>query len=65
MTVEILKDCKRTGVRKGQIYEAIPYWLDPNYKVSLLRRLTKKDRKPIGKEPNCNEYLHNMKVLKK
>lgn len=65
MIVEILKDCELTGVRKGQIYEAIPYWLDPNCKVSLLRRLTKKDRKPIGIEPNCNEYLHNVKVLKK
>lgn len=63
MIVEILKSDERTGVKKGQIYEAKRYWLGPNSKVTLLRRLTKKDRRPIGKEPNCNEYFHNVKVI--
>jgi len=63
MIVEILKTDERTGVKQGQIYEAKRYWLDPTKKVTLIRRLTKKDRKSIGKSPDCNEYLHNVRVL--
>lgn len=63
MIVEILKTDERIGVKKGQIYEAKRYWLDPNEKVTLLKRLSKKDRMPIGKEPNCNEYLCNVKII--
>lgn len=60
--VEILKTDKRLGVKKGQIYESERYFFDPN-KVTLLTRLTKKDKKPIGKPPNCNQYLNDVKVL--
>lgn len=62
MVVEILNTDERTGVKSGQIYKAEKYWLDPE-KVTLLRRLTKKDRKPIGKEPLVNEYMCNVRVL--
>ena len=62
MIVEILKDCKHTGIKSGQIYRAKTYEIDPS-KVTLLRRLTKKDRREIGKEPMCNEYKCNVRVL--
>ena len=64
MIIEILKTCIHTGVKKGQIYKAEPYRLDPGLKVTLLRRLTKKDRREIGKDPDCNEYRYNVKILK-
>lgn len=63
MIVEILKSDERIGIKRGQIYEAERYWLDPNDKVTLLRRHTKKDRKPIGKSPDCNEYLCNVRII--
>lgn len=63
MIVEILKSDERLGLKKGQIFEAKRYWLDPISKVTLLRRLTKKDRKPIGKVPMCNQYLSEVKIL--
>ena len=62
MIVEILKSDDRLGVKKGQIYKAKIYLLDPD-KVTLLRRLTKKDRKPVGKEPMVNQYLSEVSVL--
>jgi len=62
MIVEILKTDKRLGVKAGQIYQAEKYWLDPD-KVTLLRRLTKKERKPIGKEPLVNQYTSDVRVL--
>lgn len=63
MLVEILKTNTNTGIKKGQIYEAERYFLDPESKVVLLKRLTKKNRKPIGKTPNCTEYLNNIKII--
>lgn len=57
MIVEIKKSDKRTGVVKGEKYEAIRYHLDPWEKVTLLKRI------PDGYEPDCNEYLHNVNVL--
>lgn len=63
MIVEILKTDEQTGVKKGQIYEATPYFLEPQGKVTLVRRLTKKDRKPIGKSPDCNEYRNNINII--
>ena len=59
MIVEILKTDERLGIKSGQLYEAKKYWLDPD-KVTLLRRLTKKERKPIGKEPLINQYIYLM-----
>jgi hypothetical protein len=63
MVVEILKDDERFKIKAGQLFEAKRYWLDPTSKVTLLRRLTKKDRKPIGKDPECNQYLSNVRML--
>jgi hypothetical protein len=63
MIVEILKDDIRFNIKAGQIFEAKRYWLDPTSKVTLLRRLTKKDRKPIGKCPECNQYISDVKIL--
>ena len=58
MKVKILKDCKHTGIKKGEIYEAKRYWLDPNSKLELLSRI------PDGKDPSCAEYLYNVEILK-
>lgn len=63
MIVEILKTDKHVGVKRGQIYEAKRYWLDPMEKVTLIRRLNKRTRKPIGKPPECNQYFYNIKVI--
>lgn len=60
--VKIKKSCESTGVQEGQIYKAKRYWLDSS-KVTLLQRLTDKSRKPIGKSPDCNEYLNNVEIL--
>lgn len=57
MRVKILKDCQSTGIKKGEIYEAKRYWLDPQCKVTLLRRI------PDGHDPECNEYFYNVEVL--
>lgn len=61
--VEIVNGDENIRTKKGQIYLAMRYWLDPNSKVSLITRLTKKDHKPIGLPPQCNEYLHNIKII--
>lgn len=63
MLVEILKTDTNTGVKKGQIYQAERYFLDPTNKVVLVKRLTKKNRKPISKKINCTEYLSNVKII--
>ncbi len=64
MIVQIKKTDSRFGLKVGQIYDADPYWLDPSSKVTLKRRLTKKDRKPIGKEPGCNVYRSEVEIIK-
>ena len=48
--VRIAKTDERLGVREGEEYAAIVYWLDPGAKVSLLRRI------PDGYDPSCNQY---------
>lgn len=58
MIVEILKSCKHTGVKKGEQYHAIRYWIDPMEKVTLQKRI------PDGHDPQCNEYLSNVKRIK-
>lgn len=57
MIVEILKTDPRTGVSKGERYEAKRYWLDPIEKVTLLKRISD------GWTPDCNEYIHNVKFI--
>ena len=58
MRVRIKKSCEHTGVKEGEVYEAIPYGIDPGSKVSLLSRV------PDGKDPECNEYRYNVEILK-
>lgn len=58
MIVELLKDEPRFKIKKGDQFEAIAYHLDPQEKVTLLRRLSD------GFVPECNEYRHNVKVIK-
>lgn len=48
--VRISKTDERLGVREGEEYAAIAYWLDPGAKVTLLRRI------PDGYDPSCNQY---------
>lgn len=55
--VELLKDEPRCGIKKGDLFEATAYHLDPAEKVTLLKRLTD------GFVPDCNEYRHNVKIL--
>ena len=56
MKVKILKNDKRTGVKKGEIYEAETYYLDPE-KVVLLRRVSD------DYEPLCTEYKENIEFI--
>lgn len=57
MIVEIIKDDPRCGLKVGDQFEAIRYWLDPQEKVTLLRRISD------GWVPDCNEYIHNVKFV--
>lgn len=63
MIVEILKTDKRLGIKKGQWYVAKPYSFDPEFKISLLYRITKKSLQKIGKDPMCNQYREEIKIL--
>ena len=63
MIVELMKTNHGLGIKKGYYYKAEPYWLDPS-KVTLLRRVTKNDLREIGKPPECNQYRHNVKILR-
>ena len=56
MKVEILKTDERLGIKEGEVYKAVRYALDSS-KVSLLERI------PDGYEPECNQYLDEVKVL--
>jgi hypothetical protein len=62
MIVEILNTNKELKVRKGQWYVAKSYWIDPD-KVTLIQRISKKNLRNIGKEPMCNQYKSEVKVL--
>lgn len=55
--VRILKTDDHIGVTEGEVYEATSYWLDPD-KVTLLARV------PDGWNPECNEYRHNVEVIR-
>lgn len=58
MKVEILETEPEFNLVKGEVYKAIPYWLDPIDKFTLVRRI------PDGFNPNCNVYKQQVKVLK-
>ena len=57
MIVEILKTDKSLGIKKGERYHAIRYFLDPSEKVTLLGRV------PDGYNPNCNQYRSEIKFI--
>lgn len=57
MIVELLKDEPRFKINKGDQFKAIAYHLDPQEKVTLLKRLSD------DFVPECNEYRHNVKIL--
>jgi len=48
---------KRLGVKKGEIYAAERYHLDPHEKCKLLYRL------PDMHEPMCNQYWGDVEVM--
>ena len=52
MRVKILADDERLGLKKGEIYTAQRYRLDPHEKITLLAR------EPDGHDPSCNLYRH-------
>lgn len=56
--VRILKTDERLGVREGEEYAAVVYWLDPGAKVTLLRRI------PDGYDPSCNQYWHDAEFVR-
>jgi len=55
--IMIMKNCKQSRVKKGEVYETEPYQYDPNGKVVLLARV------PDGYCPDTTEYNHNVKFL--
>ena len=62
MIVEILKDQPRLKLKKGHWYKAIPYFLDPGSKLTLLHRVSKKGRN-FKKDPECNQYRTEIKIV--
>jgi hypothetical protein len=56
--VEILKDDKRLGVKRGEVYWAEPYSLDPSEKWTLLERV------PDGYQPHCNLYRSEVRRVR-
>lgn len=59
MLVKLKKDEPRFKIFAGDIFEAEPYWLDPQTKVSLLKRISD------GYDPECNEYMSNVELIDK
>lgn len=56
--VEILKDDKRLGLKRGEVYWAQPYWLDPSEKWTL------EERVPDGYKPCCNVYRSEVRRVR-
>jgi len=57
MLVQVKESDKRLGVKKGEVYVAEQYHLDPHEKCTLLRRL------PDMHEPMCNQYWHEVEIM--
>jgi len=57
MIVRIKKTDDFTSVKENELYEAIPYWIDP-VKVTLLKRI------PDGYCPECNQYINDLEIIK-
>lgn len=56
MIVRLLKDDPRFHIKKGEIFHAKTYPLDPG-KITLLRRI------PDNFDPECNQYRGDVKVI--
>lgn len=55
--VRVKETDERLGVKKDEVYLAKSYWLDPQSKVTLIRRC------PDGYDPSCNLYRHEIEVV--
>lgn len=60
MIVEILQTQPRLGLRKGQRFQAEPYWVDPS-KVTLKNRITRSGR-VLKRTGDCNQYRNEIKI---
>ncbi len=52
--VRMKEDDLPFGLKKGDLLEVKPYWLDPEDKFTVIRRLTD------NFDPNCNVYRHQV-----
>jgi len=57
MIVRIKETNKSLGVKKGELYTAVPYWLDPTSKCSLEKNLK------TGKPGTCNQYWSDVEIV--
>lgn len=55
MKVKVLKTNGRLGIKSGEIYNAKGY---DDSKITLLSRI------PDGFDPECNQYRHEVEMLK-
>lgn len=63
MYIKIISDpSPRAGINVGDIFEAIPYWLDQSEKFTLIRKVEGSE-KPY-EEKSMNHYRHNAKILR-
>jgi hypothetical protein len=60
--VRIKETDERLGVKKGQLYIAENYWLDPGSKVTLLNRMSSTG-KVYKKNPGCNQYKSDIEIV--
>lgn len=57
LKVRILKDTPHLDIKKGEVYEAKSYWLDPSSKYTLIGRV------PDGFDPYCNVYRSEVEIV--
>lgn len=58
LKVKILEDITHVGLKKGEVYEAKSYWLDPSSKYTLIGRV------PDGYDPSCNVYRSEVEIVR-
>ena len=57
LKIKILKDIPHLDIKKGEVYEAKAYWLDPSSKYTLIGRV------PDGFDPSCNVYRSEVEIV--
>lgn len=57
MIVRMKDDDTRMGLKKGDVLEVTPYWLDPADKLTVVRRLSD------DFDPSCNVYRSQVEVI--